>query len=166
MELVVVLLIVGAILLILETILPGLIAGIVGFLCLVGAVVTGYVEFGARTGNFILLGVIVGLVAGFSLWVKFFPDSRIARLFVSKRVVGNIDAQKPELLHQIGTAYTQLRPSGTALINGRRIDVVTEGALIERGTPVKVVAIEGVRVVVRAVTDQQSNVQEFKPIKT
>jgi membrane-bound serine protease (ClpP class) len=44
-----------------------------------------------------------------------------------------------------------LRPSGTANINGQRVDVVTEGGLIERGTAVKVVAVEGSRIVVRAV---------------
>jgi membrane-bound serine protease (ClpP class) len=57
---------------------------------------------------------------------------------------------RPELLNGIGTAVTQLRPSGVATINGQRVDVVTEGGLIERGTPVKVVAVEGSRIVVRA----------------
>jgi membrane-bound ClpP family serine protease len=37
-----------------------------------------------------------------------------------------------------------------ALINGKRIDVVTEGAMIERGASIRVVVIEGIRVVVRA----------------
>jgi membrane-bound serine protease (ClpP class) len=46
---------------------------------------------------------------------------------------------------------TKLRPSGTAVINGKRVDVVTEGAFIEPGQSIKVVAIEGLRVVVRAV---------------
>jgi membrane-bound serine protease (ClpP class) len=58
--------------------------------------------------------------------------------------------EKPELLNQTGSALTNLRPAGTAIINDRRVDVVTEGAMIERGTPVKVVAVEGMRVVVRA----------------
>jgi len=44
-----------------------------------------------------------------------------------------------------------LRPSGTAVINGKRIDVVTEGPFVERGSPIKVVEVEGARVVVRAV---------------
>jgi membrane-bound serine protease (ClpP class) len=47
-------------------------------------------------------------------------------------------------------AQSNLRPSGLALIDGKRIDVVTEGPMIERGTPVKVVAVEGMRVVVRS----------------
>ena len=59
--------------------------------------------------------------------------------------------EKPELLQQAGTALTPLRPSGTASINGRRVDVVTEGPFVERGATVKVIAVEGMRVVVRAV---------------
>jgi len=150
MELVITLLVVGAVLLLAESILPGMIAGIVGACCLVAGVIEGYVEFGPRTGNVILVGVLLGLVIGFSLWLKYFPESRMGRLFVSRRVVGDIGTERPELLNQTGTAFTQLRPAGTALINGRRIDVVTEGQLIERGTPIQVVAVEGMRVVVRA----------------
>jgi membrane-bound serine protease (ClpP class) len=155
MELVVILLVVGAALLFAEIFLPGMIAGLIGFCCLVAGVVAGFVDYGPKIGTFILLGVIFGLIAGFALWVKFFPDSRYASLFVSKRVVGNVDAEKPELLHQTGAAFTNLRPSGTALINGRRVDVVTEGAMIERNTPIRVVAIEGMRVVVRALNPNE-----------
>ena len=49
-----------------------------------------------------------------------------------------------------GLAATPLRPAGTALINGERIDVVTEGEFIAPGTPVLVVKVEGTRVVVKA----------------
>ena len=166
MELVLTLLIVGAILLLLETVLPGMVAGIVGFACLTGAVVAGYMEFGAQGGTLTLLGVSVGLVIGTLLWMKYFPLSPLGRLFVSQKVVGDIGTEKPELLNQTGTAFTQLRPSGTALIGGKRVDVVTEGPLIERGTGVKVVAVEGMRVVVRALETTTGGVQELKPIKT
>jgi membrane-bound serine protease (ClpP class) len=144
------LLLAGVALLVLETVLPGMIAGLVGLGCLVAAVVMGYLEFGARTGHLLLGVVVVGLIAGTLAWMKYFPESAMARLFVSRRTIGNIGAERPELLHQTGTALTSLRPSGMALINRRRVDVVTEGGLIKRGTPVKVVAVEGVRVVVRA----------------
>jgi len=154
MELVVILLIAGVVLLLLETVLPGLIAGIVGFCCLMAGVVLGYVEFGAYTGNLILVLVLAGLVGGFACWVKFFPDSAAARLLVSQGTSGDIKTEQPELLNQTGVAYTQLRPSGTALIKDKRVDVVTEGALIPRGTPVRVVAIEGMRVVVRALDNE------------
>lgn len=152
MGLVLTLLAIGAVLLILETVLPGMIAGIIGFCCLVAAVVVSYSEFGARGGNLALFFVSIGLVSGTLLWMKYFPESPMARLFVSRKVIGNINAEKPELLYQTGTAHTPLRPSGTAVINGQRVDVVTEGGMIEKGTPIKVVAIEGMRVVVRAIS--------------
>ena len=151
MATVVTLILVGAALLLLETVLPGMIAGIAGFGCLVAGVVAAYLNFDARTANLVFLAVVVSLTAGALCWFKFFPQSRLAKLFISQQTVGDIGTEKPELLHQTGTAFTPLRPSGTAVINGKRIDVVTEGPFVERGSPIKVVEVEGARVVVRAV---------------
>jgi membrane-bound serine protease (ClpP class) len=150
MAIVITLLVAGVVLLILETVLPGAIAGILGGICLLAGVILGYSEFGMRAGNFILLGVILGLIAGFALWVKYFPESPMGRVFISKGVVGEIGTERTDLLNQTGTALTNLRPSGTAMINNKRVDVVTEGAMIDRGQPIKVVAVEGMRIVVRA----------------
>jgi len=50
-----------------------------------------------------------------------------------------------------GVSRSHLRPAGVADINGQRVDVVTEGGMIERGTRVRVVDVEGNRVVVRPV---------------
>lgn len=151
MALIITLLVIGAVLMFLETLLPGMIAGILGFICLMAAVVLGYHDYGYQTGTFILAGVIVGLMAGVWGWLKFFPESRIAKKFISRGAVGELGVDKPELLNQTGEALTQLRPSGNARINGQRVDVVTEGGLIERGAKLKVVAVEGARIVVRAI---------------
>lgn len=53
------------------------------------------------------------------------------------------------LLGQEGVSSTLLRPGGFATIGGRRIDVVTNGEVVEEGVPVEVVAVEGNRVEVR-----------------
>ncbi|MDO7788233.1 NfeD family protein [Desulforamulus aquiferis] len=55
-----------------------------------------------------------------------------------------------ELLGKVGVAATPMRPAGSALIDGKRIDVVTEGDYIGPGTPVLVIKVEGGRVVVKA----------------
>ena len=157
MELVIILLVAGALLLLAESVLPGMIAGLAGACCLAAAVIEGYVQFGAKTGNLILFGVLAGLVAGFWLWLKYFPDSRVAKVFISRKVVGEIGTEKPELLDQTGTALSPLRPAGTAIINGKRVDVVTEGQMIDPGTPVRVVAVEGMRVVVRQFNQTSTN---------
>ena len=135
----------------LEVFLPGLVAGTLGFLCWVAAVILSYRDFGLQTGNLMLGGVLAGLAIGVFCWLKFFPESRIAGLFISRRTVGELGVTRPELLHRTGVAITQLRPSGTAFINGKRVDVVTEGGLIDQGASLKVVAAEGLRVVVREV---------------
>ena len=151
MTLIIALLITGAILLFLETLLPGLIAGAIGSICLLAAVILGYRDFGYKTGSLILAGVLLGLLIGAWCWFRFFPESRIAKKFISQHSVGELGAGSPDFLHCTGVAHTRLRPSGVAIINGQRVDVVTEGGLIERGAAVKVVAVEGARIVVREI---------------
>ena len=56
------------------------------------------------------------------------------------------------LLNQTGTAFSTLRPSGKAHINGELVDVVSEGDFIDPGTNIEVVEVAGNRVVVRAVS--------------
>ncbi len=149
MALIVLLVAAGLLLLFLETVLPGLIAGALGFLSLAAAICYGYRDFGMKGGNATILSVGALLLVETFLWLKFFPDSRMARRFVSRRQIGTVGAEKPELLGKTGMAMTALRPAGTAMFGGRRTDVVTEGLFVEKGRPVAVVAIEGLRVVVR-----------------
>jgi membrane-bound serine protease (ClpP class) len=47
-----------------------------------------------------------------------------------------------------GTAVSTLRPAGIALINNQRVDVVSEGGYIEQGTSIRVLEINGPRVIV------------------
>jgi len=150
MALVVTLIIIGGLLLLAETILPGLVAGALGLCCLVGAVAYAYTDLGAPVGHVVLLTVIVGLCVGIVCWFKYFPTSRLAKPYISQATIGDVNTTRTDLLDLSGVAKTTLRPSGTAVINGENVDVVTEGSLIEPGTPLRVVAVEGLRVVVRA----------------
>ena len=60
------------------------------------------------------------------------------------------DAETQALVGKSGAAVTDLRPAGKATIEGRRVDVLTEGAYVARGTRVAVVRVEGNRIFVRA----------------
>lgn len=152
MALVAALLIVGTILILIEFILPGMIAGILGCVCLIVAIVIGYTRFGATTGNLILIGVVFGLLVTAVLWLRYFPHSRAGRLFVSEGRVGSAGYDFQNLVDQSGETQSPLAPSGVAVIGGRRCDVVSEGGFVEAGTPVKVVLVEGNRIVVRPVS--------------
>jgi membrane-bound serine protease (ClpP class) len=50
-----------------------------------------------------------------------------------------------------GAALTDLRPAGTAMIDNKRVDVVSRGEYIEKGADIVVLAIEGNRVVVKKI---------------
>lgn len=50
-----------------------------------------------------------------------------------------------------GVVVAPLRPSGTVEIDGRRVSVVSDGQLLDKGRRVRVVLVEGSRVVVEAV---------------
>jgi membrane-bound serine protease (ClpP class) len=52
---------------------------------------------------------------------------------------------------QHGETATPLRPAGIALIDGVRVDVVSEGEMIAAGVPIVVTRMEGNRIVVRTV---------------
>jgi membrane-bound serine protease (ClpP class) len=53
-----------------------------------------------------------------------------------------------DLLGQSGFATSLLRPAGVATIDGRRVDVLTEGEFVSAGSPVIVTRVEGARIFV------------------
>jgi membrane-bound ClpP family serine protease len=48
-----------------------------------------------------------------------------------------------------GVAVTMLRPAGSAMIDGKKYDVVTRGDFLDKGTPITVVAVDSNRIVVK-----------------
>ena len=48
-----------------------------------------------------------------------------------------------------GTAFSPLRPAGIAVIDGERVDVVSDGEFIDAGMPIVVTRVDGNRIVVR-----------------
>ena len=62
-----------------------------------------------------------------------------------------VASQAPGLadwIHKTGVAETALRPSGAALIDGKRLDVVTNGDYVDAGTRIRVTGVTGNRIVV------------------
>jgi membrane-bound ClpP family serine protease len=72
------------------------------------------------------------------------------RTRLSKRDgVTSQDAAQNALLGMTGRTLTDLRPSGVAIIEQQRIDVVTRGEYIEKGTDIIVTAVRGNQIVVK-----------------
>lgn len=88
---------------------------------------------------------------------KFLPKTSTFQRFVLSESEKNdkgfsSHSNVKELIGSEGVALTTLRPSGTAEINGNRIDVVTESSYVEKGKRIKVIAAEGMRIVVKEIS--------------
>ena len=81
-------------------------------------------------------------------------ESGIFLLAKTASAIGYESAEvRSDLVGKHGTAITDLRPAGTALVGDERIDVVSESEWISAGTPVKVLSAEGYRHIVRSIAE-------------
>ena len=151
-EAIVVLIIVGFLMLAAEVFVPGMVLGLLGGLCLSGAVIVAFMYYDAVTGSIVFAGVCVFTVAGFLAWMAAFPHTAIGRrIMLQKSHAKGVGerASPSELLGAQGRSLTPLRPAGTAFIDGMKVDVVAESDFIARDEPIVVVREEGLRIVVR-----------------
>ena len=140
-------LVVGLALLFFEILLPGLILGTCALLTLVASVFAAYTK--TEYGHLFLGVTVVSLASAIIWFIKCFPSTKMGRQLASTSTVGDLGIDFTDLINQTGMAYTDLRPSGKATIGDQRLNVVTEGSFIEKDNSVKVIAVEGNRVVVR-----------------
>ncbi|MDD7984434.1 hypothetical protein PQO01_05665 [Lentisphaera marina] len=78
-------------------------------------------------------------------------DMGVAEHIEPELVQGQISASV--LLHSKGVALTDLRPVGSAKICNVHLDVLTHGEMLDQGTEIIVLEVEGNRVVVEEVND-------------
>lgn len=137
-----------------EIFVPGGMLGTIGGLALIGAVITGFMAFGPVGGMFASAAILILVVVTIILWLKIFPNTKLGKkitvtndLSTAKSSMDGIE----NLLDKEGEASSDLRPSGYAIIDGKRVDVVTEGGMISKGQTIKVVKIDGNRVIVKQI---------------
>jgi membrane-bound serine protease (ClpP class) len=107
---------------------------------------------GPDAGNVVLLAAVVVTGGLWWWWAAKFQHTRFGRR-MTLVTVGAGEAGPVEMLTslsgQTGTALTPLRPSGTVLIAGNRVDALTDGEFIEKGTQIRVVRAQGLAILVR-----------------
>ena len=151
------LMIAGLIAIIVEFFVPaGGLVGILGVASIVGGVVMMYMQYGNTLGSIFLILALVLVPALVVFYFKVFP-----RTFMGKRLILGEEQKREggyasytekryaDLVGKMGTALTVLRPSGMISIDRQKFSVVTAGEFIDQDKPVKVVKVEGSRIVVR-----------------
>ena len=164
----IVLFIIGIMLLLLEIfVIPGFaITGVIGIILIIGSIFLSlignnlpYWDSGAVSKAVIQLSASL-LFAFILIYIlaKFLPkSSAFSRLVLSneeKADQGFVSyPSEKELLGLEGIALTTLRPAGSAEFNGQKYDVVADWEYIPKGNKVKVIRVEGIKVVVKELKD-------------
>ncbi len=143
-------------------------------LCVVEAFMPGFGVFGISGGAFFVLGIVLcarsltdgllmllGVIVVFSvLAILSFRSAAGGRLSRSPLVLGSSSTREDGyvgvedlsfFVGKTGTVLTTLRPAGVCEIEGARLDVVSEGEFLGPKTAVKVIKVEGRRVIVEPV---------------
>ena len=161
----------GLFLVSLEAFIPS--AGVLGLVAgsvLVWSIYQGFVASTA-CGISLIVATVVALPMLFALFVKWWPSTPLG-----KRMLINVPDDPDELLpdgevyrqvqSQIGkrgTAVTDLLPNGRITIEGTGFDAVTEGILVDAGTPIEVIEVQGNRIVVRPLASSPTVVATTEP---
>ena len=130
-------------------------AGIIG-LAGAGAIVSGIVLVFKNAGSlagflFFAANALVVPAIIIAYWKRFPRSFMGKRLILAPPADELRSAAKLSIRPAIGDegrALTSLRPAGMALFGSERLSVVTSGAFLEKDSPLRVVDIEGTRIVV------------------
>jgi membrane-bound serine protease (ClpP class) len=151
----IILFVIGILLLVAELFLPGGLIGILGFAAILGS-------FFLASENVIHMGISILIAIIISIVASIFMIKVLGRkMSIFKKIILNdstnseqgyvSNVNRVDLLDKQGVTLTQLRPAGKIKIEDEIIDAVSEGAFIQKDQEVKVIKVEGSRIVVRGI---------------
>jgi membrane-bound ClpP family serine protease len=123
----------------------------------VGVIFTFWYD--TTTGTWTLIGVFVALPILGKMLLTYWPRTRMGRRMMltapteEDTTLASLQANQEleELRGRFGRAVSPLRPSGLVDFEGRRVQSITEGRMVEPGQWVRCVAIQANKVIVRPV---------------
>lgn len=144
----------GLLLVAIDFYVPGFVLATIGAALMIVALVVSYQAHGvAVTAALFAVEVVLGFVVSY-IAIKYVPQTALGKKMILEKTQTGERSQTeraPELIGREGVAHSVLRPTGVAMVDGKRLDVVAESGMIERGNQIKVVAVEDNRVIVRKI---------------
>lgn len=146
------LLVLGLALIVAEVFLPSFgVLSVLATAAIVGALALAFQE-GTRTGVSFLVATSVLVPTTILLGFRVFPRTPMGKRMIPGGLTfesqASFDERDLELPGAEGTLESPCRPAGVARLAERRVDVVTRGEWLESGARVRVLEVQGNRVVV------------------
>ncbi len=143
---------VGVVVIIAEIILPsgGILSiaalGVFGYsLFIVFNEISITIGFSFVAADLILIPVLV--IVGLKLLAR--SPATLRKTLSRKEGVSSQSSELESYVGRQGNAVTDLRPAGIAVINGKRVDVVTRGEYLEKDSAIIVTTVTGNQIIVR-----------------
>jgi len=135
---------------------------------LVGSIILGFGE--NATLGWILVGTsAVGVPTLLVISFRVFPKTSLGKHMILSAPASHPEpatrSNRQDLVGRTGIARTQLRPSGTAEVDGERLDVVTRGEMVDAGSRIRILENRGNRIVVRAVETPPAETDEEEELR-
>jgi membrane-bound serine protease (ClpP class) len=116
-----------------------------------------------------LVGVVIGAPVLFGLVFYYWPKTPMGKRFflhgpeedhTLASTPGNLELE--QLRGHYGKTLSPLRPAGVTDFDGRRVDTITEGIMIEAGQWVRCIDVQAGKVIVRPV-DKPPDLGDLEP---
>ena len=147
-------LLVGVGLLVLEVFMPGFgLPGVSGVILLIAGIVITWHTYGPVSGLAVTLISLALAGISISISIKSAATGKLSKSrLILNEVTPPVDHEETEtFLGKEGVTSTVLNPVGFADFDGVRLNVVSEGSFLAKDRKVKVIQVEGNKIIVREI---------------
>ena len=149
----------GIVLLLAELFIPSGIFFVLAIAAIVGGVVLTFTHSNDMyVGWITLIGVFIALPVLGSIILHYWPRTSMGKRFFLSRPEEDatlasmpVNLELEQLRGRFGRTLSALRPAGIVDFDGRRVDTITEGMMVEAGQWVRCIDVQVGKVIVRPV---------------
>lgn len=152
----IILVLVGMILIVVEMIIPGFgAAGISGGIAVIAGLIIGSDSITGAMFSLLIIVVLLAVIAAIifrsALKGRLSRSPVVLNTAIEAESTSLSGAEMKKLIGRRGRTVTALRPSGIAVIEGKRMDVCSEAEFIDSGAEIVVESTDGMKVLVKRV---------------
>jgi len=148
------LLVLGLLLIFLELFVPGGIIGFFGGTLMTVGIVMCFYYYNVSTGFSVLFGCCILVTVIVVLFFRILPHTAEGKWVIMSHTLVTAKGSHSDTVHhqalvgQEGITESKLRPAGIAIVSGERLDVMTEGDYLDENTRIRILRVDGNRIVV------------------
>jgi len=140
-----VLLIMGLLLILVEFYLPGAVMGIIGAILIFSSTVVVYLEYSSLLGLFVyflICCIAIALTVKFAVWI--IPKSKSKEsIYLSSDQAGfKASHYDKSVIGKTAVVVTDLKPGGHILVDGKRLQAISQNGYIVKGSLVLILGGE------------------------